>query len=196
MTDLTKLLEGYQAFRNKYHKKDNSVMQQLAKGQQPKILVVACCDSRVDPAILLQCDPGELFVVRNVANIVPPCESDEFHHGTSAALEFAVCYLEVEHIIILGHSQCGGIQALMNKDELKQDEFISHWMTASALSHQANSADELAQQSLKQSKQNCLTFPWLKQRVDAGKLTVDCWFFEIENAQLKTLDEQNEFKPI
>src|SRR5205809_7699132 len=118
-TSLQKILKGYQLFRTKYALGDQSVMYQLSHyGQQPQIMVVACCDSRVDPALILQCDPGELFVVRNVANIVPPYEKDEMHHGTSAALEFGVCHLNVEHIIILGHSQCGGIHALLNKTEL------------------------------------------------------------------------------
>ncbi len=104
----TKMLRGYQLFRKKYALGDNSVMQYLSNyGQQPQIMVVSCCDSRVDPALILQCDPGDLFVVRNVANIIPPYEKDEAHHGTSAALEFGVCLLKVKHLILLGHSQCG-----------------------------------------------------------------------------------------
>ena len=97
------MIEGYQAFREKYAHGDNSVMRSLAnEGQQPEVMIVSCCDSRVDPALILQCEPGDLFIVRNVANIVPPYEKDEAHHGTSAALEFGICYLNVKHLIIVG----------------------------------------------------------------------------------------------
>src|SRR3989337_2463781 len=100
---LKKLINGYQLFREKYVHGDTSIMQPLADhGQKPQTMVVACCDSRVDPALLLQCDPGDLFVVRNVANIVPPYEKDEIPHGTRAALEFGICYLNVTNLIILG----------------------------------------------------------------------------------------------
>src|SRR3989338_10104985 len=92
-----KILQGYQTFRKKYTLGDRSIMQSLAyHGQQPQIMIIACSDSRVDPAVILQCDPGDLFVVRNVANIIPPYEKDEKHHGTSAALEFGLCYLRVK----------------------------------------------------------------------------------------------------
>src|SRR5882672_7609286 len=99
-----KILKGYEKFRDKYAQGDESIMHSLSKyGQQPQVMVVACCDSRVDPALILQCDPGDLFVIRNVANIIPPYEKDEAHHGTSAALEFGIRFLKVEHLILLGH---------------------------------------------------------------------------------------------
>ena len=127
MDNFSKMLEGYQTFREKYVHGDTSVMQQLSYyGQRPEAMVVACCDSRVDPAVILQCDPGDLFVVRNVANIVPPYEKDEMHHGTSAALEFGVCYLNVNHLILLGHSQCGGVQALLDETQVGINDFISN----------------------------------------------------------------------
>src|SRR5687768_12972882 len=117
---LNKILAGYRKFRQKYVVSDNSIMQQLADvGQNPQVMVVACCDSRVDPALILQCEPGDLFTVRNVANIVPPYEIDLGHHGTSAALEFGIDGLQVEHLIILGHSQCGGIQTLIKDKKNK-----------------------------------------------------------------------------
>src|SRR6476620_858128 len=125
-----KILQGYLGFRDKYAIGDNSVMGHLAyHGQQPDIMIVACCDSRVDPALILQCEPGDLFVVRNVANIIPPYEKDEAHHGTSAALEFGICFLKVEHLILLGHSQCGGIQLLLNSHAGNQNYFISNWVS-------------------------------------------------------------------
>src|SRR5438876_7497740 len=127
-SSLTKMLKGYQAFRKKYAHGNKSIMKYLSHyGQQPHTMVVSCCDSRVDPALILQCDPGDLFVVRNVANIIPPYEKDENHHGTSAALEFGIRFLKIKHLILLGHSQCGGIQALLNSHSNKND-FVTNWV--------------------------------------------------------------------
>src|SRR5882757_2187577 len=139
-----KILQGYQLFRKKYALGDNSVMQYLSNyGQQPQIMVVSCCDSRVDPALILQCDPGDLFVVRNVANIIPPYEKDEAHHGTSAALEFGVAFLKVKHLILLGHSQCGGIGVLLDNDNTNQNDFISNWVSLIKTHNiEINDADE------------------------------------------------------
>lgn len=187
---LKKILYGYQVFREKYALGDQSVMQSLSHyGQQPQIMVVACCDSRVDPALILQCDPGDLFVVRNVANIVPPYEKDEAHHGTSAALEFGVCFLKVEHLILLGHSQCGGIQALLANDS-SQNDFITNWVSiiqADNSKHQC--ADEYAKLALKQSYQNCLTFPWIKEKVLTKQLIIHLWFFDIKQGQIFTYSQ-------
>jgi carbonic anhydrase len=185
------ILRGYKQFREKYTTGDHSIMNYLAdNGQRPQVMVVACCDSRVDPALILQCDPGELFVVRNVANIVPPYEKDEMHHGTSAALEFGVCYLNVEHIIILGHSQCGGISALLNEAELHQNDFISNWVSlikpADAL---LLDQDACAKQALIQSKLNCMTFPWIKSKVTENLLIIDLWYFDIKTGQIFAFDE-------
>src|SRR3984957_19563485 len=125
-----KILEGYQIFRKKYAEGDKSIMGYLSHyGQQPEVMVVACCDSRVDPALILQCDPGDLFVVRNVANIIPPFEKDEAHHGTSAALEFGIEFLKVKQLILLGHSQCGGIQVLLNGGDASHNDFITNWVS-------------------------------------------------------------------
>jgi len=182
-----KILNGYQIFRKKYAHGDQSVMQYLSHyGQQPQTMIVACCDSRVDPALILQCDPGDLFVVRNVANIIPPYEIDEAHHGTSAALEFGICFLEVKNLILLGHSQCGGIQALLNKNANKND-FITNWVsiiqnTESPLHNE----DDYAKLALKQSYQNCLTFPWIKTKVEQEELAIHLWFFDIKTGQIYT----------
>jgi len=185
------MLRGYQQFREKYTTGDHSVMQYLANnGQRPKVMVIACCDSRVDPALILQRDPGELFVVRNVANIVPPYEKDEMHHGTSAALEFGVCYLNVEHIIILGHSQCGGIDALLNEAQLHQNDFISNWVSLIKPSKTEDlDQDSCAKQALLQSKLNCMTFPWLQEKVKEKLLIIHLWFFDIKSGQLFAFDE-------
>lgn len=198
-TSFIKILEGYQAFRDKYAHGDTSVMQYLSQfGQQPEIMMVACCDSRVDPALILQCDPGDLFVVRNVANIVPPYENDQGHHGTSAALEFGIRLLEVKHLILLGHSQCGGIQALLAQAAAGDNDFISNWV--SILKPEAlgsHDVDDCAKHVLKQSRANCLAFPWIKERVAAKTLMIHLWFFDIQTGEIfRYSDEHQTYVPL
>jgi carbonic anhydrase len=191
-----KMMEGYQAFRQKYAHGDNSVMRSLANtGQSPEIMIVSCCDSRVDPALILQCDPGDLFIVRNVANIVPPYEKDEAHHGTSAALEFGIGYLNVKHLIILGHSQCGGINALINKEDLHQNDFISRWVSLINKSVPTiKDTNEYAKQALKRSYDNCLTFPWINERVTEETLKIHLWFFDIEEGEIFTYAKNGSYQ--
>jgi carbonic anhydrase len=191
------IINGYKSFRKKYASGDNHLMQRLsAKGQSPEIMMIACCDSRVDPALLLQCEPGDLFVVRNVANIVPPYESDGTHHGTSAALEFGICYLKVKHLIILGHSQCGGMEALMTSGNLPQDDFISNWVDLASVKGDS-SVDACAKSSLIHSYDNCLTFPWIQKRVNAGNLIIHLWFFDIKSSEIYTYQaEQAKFETL
>lgn len=189
----SKVLQGYELFKKKYAQGDNSIMQYLSYyGQQPKIMVVSCCDSRVDPALILQCDPGDLFVVRNVANIVPPYEKDEMHHGTSAALEFGICSLKVEHLILLGHSQCGGIQALLDSSALNQNDFITNWVSLiKSPSLNSKEPDDCAKHALNHSLQNCLTFPWIKEKVAQNELTIHLWFFDVKKGQIFTYSEES-----
>lgn len=194
-----KMLQGYQTFRKKYVLGDQSIMQSLSyHGQKPQVMVVACCDSRVDPALILQCDPGDLFVVRNVANIIPPYEKDEAHHGTSAALEFGIRALKVEHLILLGHSQCGGIEALLNNSDSKKNDFITSWVSLIKTDHcNQHDADDYAKLALHQSYQNCLTFPWIYDKVIQKKLIIHLWFFDIKMGQIFTYCEtQKAFQPL
>lgn len=195
---MKKLLQGYSGFRKRYATGDESVMHSLSlHGQQPDTMVVACCDSRVDPSLILQCNPGDLFVVRNVANIVPPYERDEKHHGTSAALEFGVCYLNVRNLIILGHSQCGGINALLHKDYLKQNDFISNWVSLIDIDSKKESDEAFAQRALSYSYDNCLTFPWIKERVNDGTLKIHRWFFNIQAGEIFVYDDaSDDYKPL
>jgi carbonic anhydrase len=195
---LGKILKGYQSFREQYAHGDNSVMRYLAShGQNPEIMVVACCDSRVDPALILQCDPGDLFTIRNVANIIPPYEKDDLHHGTSAALEFGICYLHVEHLIIFGHSQCGGINALMNQGTLGQDDFISNWVSLIEKPKHIEEEDDLAKSALLHSYNNCLTFPFIKKLVDENKLKIHLWFFNIKHGEILNYShEKQAFSPL
>jgi carbonic anhydrase len=195
---LNKILQGYRNFRDKYVHGDNTILQNLSDhGQQPEIMVVACCDSRVDPALILQCDPGDLFVTRNVANIVPPYEKDERHHGTSAALEFGICYLEVKHLIILGHSQCGGIQALLNSNNLHQNDFISNWVSLMNGNDTHLDADDYAKLALTQSHHNCMTFPWIAEKVAQHKLKIHQWYFDIKRGQIFAYsDLEKKYQPL
>lgn len=192
------MLAGYFEFRKQYATGNQSIMRQLSvHGQQPEIMIIACCDSRVDPSLILQCDPGDLFVVRNVANIVPPYERDEKHHGTSAALEFGVCYLHVKHLILFGHSQCGGIDALLNAGHLKQDDFITNWVSLIDLHNSTKDKNTLAKNALTLSHNNCLTFPWIKKRVEKKELKIHRWFFDIQSGEIfvySAVDQQ--YKPL
>lgn len=126
-----RLREGYVSFLNDRLPKERSRYEVLAeRGQRPEILVISCCDSRVSPEVIFDASPGELFVVRNVANLVPPFETSGDFHGTSAALEFAVQALKVKHIVVLGHQRCGGIKAFANETEpLSPGDFIGKWMS-------------------------------------------------------------------
>lgn len=186
-----KILEGYQIFRKKYASGDQSIMHSLSnKGQQPQVMVIACCDSRVDPALILQCDPGDLFVVRNVANIIPPYEKDDAHHGTSAALEFGVCFLKVKHIILLGHSQCGGIESLLSTKASNQNDFINNWVSLIKTEDvNITNADEYAKLALNHSYQNCLSFPWIKARLIHKDLIIHRWFFDIKTSEIYTYSD-------
>lgn len=198
-SSLSKILSGYHDFRQKYALGDNSIMRDLAyNGQQPETMIIACSDSRVDPALILQCDPGDLFVVRNVANIVPPYEKDKAHHGVSAALEFGICYLKVKHLILLGHSQCGGIQALLNNETLGQNDFISNWVSlVDSPEKEKCDAEEYAKIALKQSYKNCLTFPWLSERKNEDALNIHLWYFDIKKGQIFSYNEdKNNYSPL
>ena len=198
-TSLQKILKGYQLFRKKYTLGDQSIMYQLSHyGQKPEIMVVACCDSRVDPALILQCNPGDLFVVRNVANIVPHYEKDEAHHGTSAALEFGVCFLEVKHLILLGHSQCGGIHGLLKEGHLQSNDFITKWVSLiKSEDHLALDVDDYAQIALQKSYQNCMTFPWIKEKVLQEKMIIHLWFFDIKTGHIYNYsDAEKGYRPL
>lgn len=187
---MKKILQGYFDFRKKYATGDESVMRHLAlRGQKPETMVIACCDSRVDPSLILQCNPGDLFVVRNVANIVPPYECDDKHHGTSAALEFGVCYLQVRHLIIFGHSQCGGIDALVNAKNIKKNDFISNWVSLIDRHTVTDDINTVTKNALSYSYDNCLTFPWIKERVEKKQLEIHRWFFDIQDGEIFVYDD-------
>jgi carbonic anhydrase len=195
MPKIEKLLKGFAHFRENYFEKDKALFQQLAtQGQNPTTLLISCSDSRVDPAILFGVEPGELFVVRNVANLVPPYEPDNRLHGTSSAIEFAVRDLKVSQIIILGHSNCGGIDALCNhiKGEVSKREFIARWVSiaADAVEPYIDQPPHYAEQAaIRASVQNLKTFPWIEERVSSGDLTIHGWWFDLGAGELSDVFE-------
>ena len=200
MNSPRQLVEGFKRFRELHFAEGSVLFHELTQfGQTPKALVVACCDSRVDPALVLDCAPGDLFVIRNVANLVPPAENQGQYHGTSAALEFGVCNLGVRHIIVLGHAQCGGIHALLEGGVTGDDSFIAEWMgIADAAREQveqelAGASDKsrhrtCEQQAILVSLNNLMTFPWIRERVEQGRLALHGWYFDIEGGELLGYD--------
>lgn len=196
MKDVQAFIAGFKSFQQGWLGPDAELYDHLKKGQNPKALLIGCSDSRVDPAILTSCAPGDLFVVRNVANLVPPCESDAAYHGVSAALEYAVCHLKVEHIIVMGHSQCGGIRALMEGSCLCQEHsFIGKWVSLAEKAKEnvlralPNKGFEVQVRACERSAillslDNLMTFPWLHERVEAGNLALHGWYFDMETGTL------------
>jgi len=190
MPDISRLQAGFRAFRAAYFERKPEVYGDLVKhGQKPKFLIVACSDSRVDPAILFGAEPGELFVVRNVANLVPPYQPDGMCHGTSAAIEFAVRDLAVEHIVVLGHSSCGGIASLCAAahGERPHRDFIAPWMALAATAGETEPR-ALEQAAIRGSLANLRGFPWIAEALDAGRLSLHGWWFDIAEGTLWTLD--------
>lgn len=209
--DIDTLLKGYQKFREHYYGESSLLFEDLVRwGQRPKILMVACSDSRVDPALVLNSQPGDLFMIRNVANLIPPYEDDQAYHGTSAALEFGICTLGIHHIILFGHTQCGGIQSLLESSAKipPQKSFIRKWMELARPAHQAildfhadrpleEKTTLCGQYSLINSLKNLMTFPWINEKVQQGSLFLHAWNFDLSKGNLEAFDPQsNCFKTI
>ena len=204
------LIEGFLRFRdNRFPSDGVEYLRLFAEGQKPKFLIVGCCDSRVDPAIIFDCSPGDLFVIRNVANLVPPNEERIGHHGTTAALEYGVCNLGVEHIIVLGHQHCGGIQTLMQTGGISNpDSFIDDWMRlveAARVSVEEDYPDEslevksrlCEQRSILVSLANLASFPWIAERVANHTLRLHGWYFDVKQGQLLGYNESTaQFEPL
>lgn len=203
-----RLNEGYRNFLEGRFNSERQRYRDLAeKGQNPEILIIGCCDSRVSPEVIFDAGPGELFVVRNVANLVPPYEpGTDSYHGVSAAIEFANSGLKVKHIVVLGHASCGGVKAFYEDGKpLSDSDFIGKWMSqiqpaADALGelgddHIAN-LRKLELATVKLSLQNLLTFPGVRRRVEAGDLQLHGTYFGVATGLLFILDhETGEFKP-
>ncbi len=198
MRDVSKFLSGFRRFQQNYLGEHHDLFDQLVlQGQRPRALMIACCDSRCDPALLTDCDPGDMFVVRNVANLVPPHVQATYFAATTSAIAFAIHNLEVEHVIVMGHAQCGGIRALMeNKTpDCNEEELIAKWLgiaedarrhvlqalpekPAEVLAHACEQAAILV------SLENLMSYPWISQRVHEGRLALHGWYFDMPRGEL------------
>jgi len=207
MKDIAKFIAGFERFQKKYFTNDRELFDQLRQAQYPRVMVISCCDSRVDPAILTGADPGDMFVVRNVANLVSQYKPGVNFASVPAALEFAVLSLEVEHVIVLGHAQCGGIRALMS-DAWPDGEFIGKWVSIAQRARErvlaelprkpyALQARACEQAAILISLENLMTYPWVARRVEAGTLNLHGWYFDIaEGSLLRYSPASNAFEPI
>jgi carbonic anhydrase len=194
---MDRLLEGYRRFRAETWPAERARYEHLAtQGQRPETLVIACSDSRVDPQTVFGAGPGELFVVRNVAGLIPPYQPDARYHGTSAALEFGVRVLKVARIVVLGHAQCGGVQAMVEGTPKEAPDFVASWIAIaqSALRNVPPSGDSKQVldrceiEVLRLSLQNLLTFPWIAEPVAAGHLKVEGFHFGVQSGVLAKLE--------
>jgi carbonic anhydrase len=204
------LLEGYRRFRAKQDGSSQERWQELAEGQSPRAVIVACSDSRADPAIIFDTDPGEIFVVRNIANLVPPYEVGGGRHGVSAALEFGVTQLNVPEIIIMGHERCGGISAALTScfhdAPVGEGGFVAAWMSqiegpanqiATEHGTGADAHRMLEELAIRQSLANLRTFPFVAEREKNGTLKLLGCHFSIHDGQLWLLDEtEDSFRPV
>jgi carbonic anhydrase len=210
MADFNALIEGYRRFRTRGWGAQHDRWEELAEGQSPKVMVIACSDSRVDPAQIFDARPGEMFVVRNIGNLVPPFERDNHYHGVSAALEFAVTQLEVDELVVMGHGFCGGCAAALTGqfDDAPHGEghFIAHWIGMlsearesiralyPALGREAFFAMEL--EGVRISLRNLRSFPWIREREAAGRLKLHGAYFAISDGILHVCDEASgDFAP-
>ena len=211
MRDIPELVDGYRQFFATRYPDDAALYRTLAEaGQAPKTMVVACCDSRVDPATIFSATPGQLFIIRNVANLVPPFEAHGDFNGTSAALEFAVTGLEVKNIVVMGHARCGGVRAFLDSLEEPSagDTFVDRWMSLLSAVRTSASSDVAAESredqqrmlehaSVRQSLENLQTFPFVKERLADNRLRLHGAYFDIADGKLLALDsETGAFKPI
>ncbi|WP_312689879.1 carbonic anhydrase, partial [Brevundimonas nasdae] len=172
--------------------------------QKPHTLIVACSDSRADPALIFDAKPGELFVVRNVANLVPPYEPDGLLHGVSAALEFGVKVLNVRRIVVMGHAHCGGVNAMLNGAPDNCADFVAPWVAQGTpvVRHVAETVDaheveRAAEEAIvRLSIRNLRTFPWIAEREAAGDLTLSGLHFGIADGVLRALTDKPRFEPL
>ena len=208
MTDFNDLIDGYRRFRTSEYRRHRDRWEELSEGQSPRVMVIACSDSRVDPAQIFDTVPGEIFSVRNIANLVPPFELGGGRHGVSAALEFAVNQLEVPEIVVMGHGSCGGVAASLSKQfegaAPGEGGFIGHWVDmldevrdriVAELGTGPEAVRALELETVRVSLRNLLTFPQIEKRVAAGKLKLKGAYFAIAEGVLYVMDDSGEFAP-
>lgn len=206
--DFAELIEGYHHFRTTDWERQRDRWASLRDGQSPKVMVIACSDSRVDPSQIFDTSPGEIFVVRNVANLVPPFEGDGGRHGVSAALEFAVTQLEVSEVVVMGHGMCGGVHASLTKrfDGAQPGEggFIAHWVdlldeARERVVHEHGTGEAairaLEMETVRVSLANLRSFPFVEERLADGRLKLKGAYFAISDGILHVMDETGTFAP-
>jgi carbonic anhydrase len=211
MPYLEQLIEGYRRFRERDWAHERERWAELSEGQSPKVMILSCADSRVDPAQIFDARPGEMFVVRNIAALAPPYETSRGYHGVSAALEFAVSQLEVGEILVMGHGLCGGCAAALtgqfDHTEPGEGHFIADWVRMldgardrvralhRDLDHRAFL--EMEREAVKVSLANLRTFPWIAEREQAGRLMLHGAHFSVSEGRLYVLDEaEGDFRPV
>lgn len=198
------LLEGYRKFRaTGWHEHAAALATLAREGQKPRALVVACADSRIDPNLIFGAAPGDLFVIRNIASLVPVYAPDKFAHGTSAAMEYAVRVLEVPNIVVMGHVGCGGIGALLGGVPDTAADFVGPWMRIAeaardrALAYGADDKRTLCEQeAIKLSLGNLMTFPWIAESVTSGRLALHGMNFDIATGALWMLERDGAFRTV
>ena len=196
------LTEGYARFRSDHYARHLGTYRTLAEGQHPPVMVIGCCDSRVDPAAIFDAAPGQLFVVRNVANLVPPFEPAGINHGTSAAIEYAITALRVSDIVVMGHGQCGGIRAFIEGRfaEPGKPTFIGRWIAIARGAYAHLPADAPKEgpglqtafeyASILNSMDNLLTFPFVREAINENRLRLHGAHFSIAEGLLAVLDPE------
>jgi carbonic anhydrase len=195
---MDRLIEGYRRFRSEVWPAQRARYEALSnKGQSPETLVVACSDSRVDPQTVFGAAPGEMFVVRNVAGLVPTYQPDARYHGTSAAVEYAVRVLKVPRVVVLGHAQCGGVQAMVEGAPAEARDFVEPWMSMARSvlrdihdHHAPGVLSRCEVEVVRLSLSNLMTFPWIAEAVDAGRVTLAGFRFEIRTGILERLENE------
>ena len=204
MTHFADMIEGYRRFRNGGWAAQRERWEQLAEGQSPKVMIIACSDSRSEPSQIFDTNPGEIFVVRNVAALVPPFETTPGHHGVSAALEFSVQVLKVREIVVMGHGMCGGCQAALTQqlhgNEPGEGGFVATWIdmlddVREPIVHQHGTEGREAERAMEQaavkvSLANLRTFPCVREKERSGQLTLRGAYFAISDGVLHLLDEK------
>ena len=211
MPYVSQLIEGYRRFRQQDWARERDRWAELAEGQSPKVMILSCADSRVDPSHIFDARPGEMFVARNIAALAPPYETTSGYHGISAALEFAVTQLEVEEILVMGHGLCGGCSAALtgqfDDTEPGEGHFIADWVRMLSSARERVRARhreldreaflDMEREAVKVSLANLRTFPWILEREQAGTLKLHGAHFSIAEGRLYMLDEaEDDFRPV
>jgi carbonic anhydrase len=199
-----RLIEGYEVFlRGRFHREQDRYRELADRGQNPNVLLIGCCDSRVSPEVIFDAAPGEIFVLRNIANLIPPYEPDGERHGTSAALEYAVKVLKVAHIVVMGHAMCGGVRAYVETQsgedvQLAPGDFIGQWISLLGSAAQkigprresaADYAERLGRAAIVESLANLRGFPYVREAELAGELELHGAYFGVADGRLFGLDE-------